>query len=65
MLSVSAKVTSASLEHPVNALLPIDVTADGIVMEVRLLQLRNASFPIDVTVDGISMEVSPLHHSNV
>jgi hypothetical protein len=37
-----------------NALLPIDVTDEGMVILVKLLHESNASVPIDVTDEGIT-----------
>ena len=39
---------------------PIDVTEDGIVMEVKPVQWAKQLPPIDVTEDGIVMEVKPV-----
>jgi hypothetical protein len=40
-----------------NALLPIEVTEVGIIIEYKLLQPKNADSPIDVTDDGNVTEV--------
>ena len=39
--------------HPENALLLIDVTEDGIIIDVRFLQFEKALLPIDVIFDVI------------
>ena len=48
-----SNVTLTRLVQALNALLTIDVTFAGIVMEVRLVQLLNAALPIVVTFAGI------------
>ena len=47
-----------------NASLPIEVTDDGIVIEVSPVQLLNAELPIEVTLDGIVIEVSAVQLMN-
>ena len=39
--------------HPLNALVPIEVTDDGMEIDVRFLQTEKALFPIDVMFDVI------------
>ena len=51
-----AGIVASSIGQPLNALLSIDVTLSGIVIEVRDEQLRNALLPIDVTLFGIVIE---------
>ena len=46
--------------HPLNAFDPIDVTEDGIVIDVRLLQPEKASFPIDVIFDDVKFTLFKL-----
>ena len=38
----------------------MDVTLEGIVIEVRPLQPEKAEKPIDVTLEGMVIEVRPL-----
>ena len=38
----------------------MEVTLDGIVIDVRLLQSENALSPMEVTLDGIVMLVKPV-----
>ena len=38
----------------------MDVTLDGIVIDVRFVQLEKAEPPIDVTLEGMVIEVRPL-----
>ena len=45
------------LVHSLNVFTSIDVTPDGIVMDVNDLHHSNAPDPIDVTDDGIIIEV--------
>ena len=40
-------------EHPKKALLPIEVTEEGIDISVNLVQLAKALLPIEVTEEGI------------
>lgn len=40
-----------------NAELPIDVALDGIVMDLKFVQLSKDESPIDVTLDGIVINV--------
>ena len=47
--------------HPLKALLPIDETLLGMVIEVRPLQYSKASKSMDVTLLGIVTEDSPSH----
>ena len=39
---------------------PIEVTEDGMVMEVRLVQPLKAEFPMEVTDEGMVTEVRPV-----
>ena len=48
-----------------NALLPIVVTLFGIVIEARVLQLKNEYSPIVVTVFGIVIEERQLQPWNI
>ena len=48
-------------EHPLNALVPIDVTEDGIFIDVRFLQSRKALLPIDVIFDVIFTVFKLIH----
>ena len=47
------------------ALFSIAVTPSGMLIDVRLLQLKNVYSLILVTFLGILMDVSPLQHLNV
>ena len=47
--------------HSENAMLPMLVTLEGIVMEVRLKHSKNASFPMFVKPSGRVMVARPLH----
>ena len=44
---------------------PIDVTASGIVTEVKAVQRTKALVPIEVTAAGISTEVRDVHPEKV
>ena len=48
-------VTVLKLLHQENALSPIEVTLEGMVMPVRLVQPENAHSPIKVTLAGMVM----------
>ena len=50
-------VIDFKLVHELNAELPIEVTALGIIIPVRLLQYENAELSIFVTIPGIISEV--------
>ena len=52
-------------EHPKNALDPIDVTDDGMVIDVRSLHFSKALFPIDVILDVIFTLFKLVHPLNV
>ena len=56
----NGKVILAIIPQPENAELPMLVTLDGIVTDVRPLQPENAELPMLVTFGGIVSEVSPL-----
>ena len=43
----------------------MDVTEDGMVIDVRFLQSRKASFPIDVIFDVIFTVIKLIHPKNV
>ena len=47
--------------HPENALDPIDVTEDGMFIDVRFLQLPKALLPIDVILDVIFTVFKLIH----
>ena len=49
------------LEHPEEAYSLMEVTDDGILMNDRLVQLKNAYDPIDVIFPGISTVFKLLH----
>ena len=49
--------TIFKLLHPLNVLSLIEVTFDGIVIDVNDEHLENASVPIEVTEDGIVIDV--------
>ena len=49
-------------EHPENALGPIDVTEDGMVIDVIFLQFSKAPIPIDVKFDDVIFTVFKLMH---
>ena len=51
--------------HPLNALIPIDVTDDGTVIDIRFLQPLKAYIPIVVIFDVISTVFKLVHPSNV
>ena len=56
------KITAdRSWEHPLKALIPIDVTLLGMVIDVRTLQFAKALSPMDVTLLGMVIDVSALH----
>ena len=46
--------------HPSNAPIPIDVTEDGMVIDVRFVQLLKAHVPIDVIFDDVIFTVFKL-----
>ena len=48
--------TFLKLIHPLNVLLLISLTPDGIVMEDNDIHPKNAYGPIDVTEDGIVID---------
>ena len=48
-------------EHPENAYVPIDVTEDGMLIDVRFLQFSKALFPIDMKFDVILTEFKRVH----
>jgi hypothetical protein len=50
---LSSSRRDAREEHPEKAEYPIDVTPEGMVIEVRLVQSINALAPIDVTDAGM------------
>ena len=52
-------------EHPENALGPIDVTEDGMVIDIRFLQFWKAELPIDVIFDVIFTVFKLIHPLNV
>ena len=49
--------TVFKLIHPQNVESLIDVTSDGIVMDVNDSHPQNASSPIDVTEDGMFIDI--------
>ena len=57
----AVKVVGAT---PLNALLPMEVTLEGIVTEVNPLQPLNAESPIVVTLEGIITVVKPEQPEN-
>jgi hypothetical protein len=57
-------VTLVKLSQSQNAMFPILVTEDGIIILVKPLQLMKAQYPIDVTKDGIVMLVKRLQAKN-
>ena len=48
-------ITESKLSHPLNASDPIDVTDDGMVIDVRFLQLYKALLPIDVKMPMLQL----------
>ena len=42
-----------NISHPQNALLPIEITEDGMVILVNLSHPKNALSPIEVTEEGM------------
>ena len=58
-------MTDVNDSHPENAKDPIDVTEDGIVIDVRFLQSRKAYAPIDVIFDVIFTVFKLIHPLNV
>ena len=53
--------TVFKLVHPLNVLSLIEVTLDGIVMDVNDEHFENANDPIDLTEDGMVIDVRFLH----
>ena len=51
--------------HPSNALVPIDVTEDGMFIDERFSQSRKASISIDVIFDVIFTVFKLIHPLNV
>ena len=49
--------TIFKLLHPLNVLSLIEVTPDGIVIDINDSQKENASVPIEVTEDGMFIDV--------
>ena len=50
--------------HPWNASAPIDVTEDGMFIDLRFLQLRKEDLPIEVIFDVIFTVSKLIHSSN-
>ena len=59
-LLFSSKATAPKPLQPEKAEEPIEVTLEGISIEVKPLQPLKASEPIEVTLDGIEIEVKLL-----
>ena len=54
-------VTVVNLTQLAKALLPIDVTLSGMLIEVNPAHPSKALMPIDVTPSGMLIEVNPAH----
>ena len=50
--------TVIKLVHPLNVYILIDVTPDGILMDINDSHPSNAQIPMDVTEDGMVIDVS-------
>jgi len=49
--------TVSKLEHPWNVSFSIEVTPEGIVIDVNEEHAKNARIPIDATDDGMTVDV--------
>jgi len=54
-------VIDSSLEHAEKAFIPIEVTDEGILIEVKLEHPEKALIPIETTDEGILIEVKLEH----
>ena len=62
-VTVAKPIVSAAVSRPEQrpkALRPMNVTEEGMVMEVRPVQSEKAPSPMDVTEEGMMMEVRPV-----